>query len=129
MSDESASHPGGIHPAHVRTIQVGGQVLHTDAEGYLIDRSEWSEDFARALAAKEGVALTDEHWQVIRFLRDHFRLKGRQAPIPQIIKHFRPLWGPERANAGHLFRLFEAGGGADRLGYRLAGIGRRKGEG
>lgn len=125
----SDHYPGGIHPAHVREIAVGGRVVRTDAEGYLIDRGEWSEDFARALATREGLTLTDEHWQVIRFLRDHFRLKGRQAPIPHIIKHFRPLWGPERANARHLFALFEQGGGADRLGYRLAGIGRRKGEG
>lgn len=110
-------------------IQVGADFVETDIEGYILDRRRWSEEVARALAAREGLELTDEHWQVIRFLRQHFLKKGRQAPIPQMIKHFREVWGPERGSAAHLFRLFEGGGGADRQGYRLAGIGRRKGEG
>lgn len=110
-------------------VEVDGVLVETDVEGYLIDRRQWSESFVRAQAAKEGVALTDDHWQVVRFLRDHFRTRGRQAPIPLMIKHFRQLWGPEKGSAAYLFKLFEGGGGADRQGYRLAGIGRRKGEG
>ncbi|MEW5728661.1 MAG: TusE/DsrC/DsvC family sulfur relay protein [Pseudomonadota bacterium] len=110
-------------------VEVDGTFIETDVEGYLLDRRQWSEAFVRAQAAKEGLVLTDDHWQVVRYLREHFRTRGRQAPIPQMIKHFRQVWGPDKGNAATLFKLFEGGGGADRQGYRLAGIGRRKGEG
>ncbi|MCZ7657063.1 MAG: TusE/DsrC/DsvC family sulfur relay protein [Xanthobacteraceae bacterium] len=41
----------------------------TDAEGYLVDPSEWTEALAEKVARTEGIALTDEHWRVIRFIR------------------------------------------------------------
>ncbi len=33
----------------------------------------------RALAAQIGITLTDEHWKVIRFLREDFAAAGRDA--------------------------------------------------
>ena len=44
------------------TLDVNGVATETDAEGYLVHREQWSEDFARAQAAREGLALTGEHW-------------------------------------------------------------------
>lgn len=57
-----------------RTIAVDGRPVETDREGYLVNPSDWSEAFARALAAPEGPTLEAQHWEVIRFLREHFRL-------------------------------------------------------
>ncbi|MGA8032724.1 MAG: TusE/DsrC/DsvC family sulfur relay protein, partial [Casimicrobiaceae bacterium] len=36
-----------------RWLTVGERRIQTDSEGYLIDRSQWSEEFVRALAAQE----------------------------------------------------------------------------
>ena len=36
------------------------------------DVGEWNREIASALAAKEGLLLTDEHWQVINFLRAYY---------------------------------------------------------
>ncbi|MDA8233136.1 MAG: TusE/DsrC/DsvC family sulfur relay protein [Magnetospirillum sp.] len=118
-----------VHPSHVRSIAVNGRSVLTDSEGYLVDRAEWSEDFARALAAHEGIALTDEHWQVIAFIRDHLKRKGRHPSVRQMIKHFRLAWGPEKGEGAYLFALFERGGGPQKLGNRLAGAPRMPSEG
>ena len=48
---------------------VGERRVETDAEGFLIDPADWDEAVAEAIAAREGVELTDEHWAVIRFMR------------------------------------------------------------
>ena len=40
-----------------------------DDEGYLVDPDDWSETVAAALAEREGLRLTDLHWQVLRFMR------------------------------------------------------------
>lgn len=42
-----------------------------DDEGYLIDPGDWDEGVAEALARKEGIVLTDLHWQVLRYMRSY----------------------------------------------------------
>ena len=110
-----------------RTVALQGRAIATDDEGYLVDRADWSEDFARALAREEGLSLTDEHWQVIRFLREHFAEHGVQAQVRVMIKHFVQAWGPARGNNHHLHDQFPLGG-PQKQGNRLAGLLRTKGE-
>jgi tRNA 2-thiouridine synthesizing protein E len=110
-----------------RSVQANGRAVLTDSEGYLVNPSGWSEGFARAQAALEGLALNAEHWEVIRFLREHYVKHGRQASVRDMIRHFREIWGPERGANRHLHKLFPAGG-PQKQGNRLAGLLRTKGE-
>jgi tRNA 2-thiouridine synthesizing protein E len=115
--------------AHVtdHCVDVSGTQVATDSEGYLLDRSQWSEDFARALAAREGLVLTLEHWEVIRFLRDYEFQHGVQAQVRVMIPHFTGRWGAERGSNHHLHEMFPRGG-PQKQGNRLAGLLRTKGE-
>jgi tRNA 2-thiouridine synthesizing protein E len=108
-------------------VMVNGVPIATDSEGYLCRLEDWSEDFARALAAQEGLTLTDEHWAVIRFLRSHFAQHGVQAQVRVMIRHFAPIWGPQRGNNHYLHAIFPRGG-PQKQGNRLAGLLRTKGE-
>lgn len=110
-----------------RTVKVRGREIATDSEGYLANLNDWSEDFARALGREEGLVLTPEHWEVIRFLREHFHAHGVQAQVRVMIRHFEPLWGPQRGNNHYLHDLFPVGG-PQKQGNRLAGLLRTKGE-
>lgn len=110
-----------------KTLLVNGRGVETDAEGYIKNLDEWSEDFARALAEQEGLGLTDEHWQVIRFLRDYYHEHGVQAQVRAMIRHFAREWGPERGNNHYLHDIFPRGG-PQKQGNRLAGLLRTKGE-
>ncbi len=42
-----------------------------DDEGYLVDPADWDDAVAEALARKEGIVLTDLHWQVLRYMRGY----------------------------------------------------------
>ena len=55
---------------------LAGHQLHVDDEGFLTEYDEWDEDLATVLAAQIGVELTDEHWKVLRFLREDYRMRG-----------------------------------------------------
>lgn len=114
-------------PAPARVVRVADRDIATDAEGYLLDLSDWSEAFACAQARREGLLLTDEHWQVIRFLREYFHAHGVQAQVRAMIRHFAQAWGPERGNNHHLHDLFPVGG-PQKQGNRVAGLLRTKGE-
>lgn len=108
-------------------VVVDGRPVRTDREGYLLDLGDWSPAFAEALAAREGLTLSDEHWQVIRFLREHWQQHGVQAQVRVMIRHFTEAWGPERGSNHHLHDLFPVGG-PQKQGNRLAGLLRTKGE-
>jgi len=110
-----------------RTIKVNGHEVTTDSEGYLVDLADWSEDFVRAQAAHEGLELNSQHWEIIRFLRDHYEKHMIQANVREVIKHFRKIWGPEQGSNRYLHDLFPHGG-PQKQGNRLAGLLRVKGE-
>jgi TusE/DsrC/DsvC family sulfur relay protein len=63
---------------------LNGHPVHVDDEGFLTVYDEWNEDLAKTLAANIGVDLTDEHWQVIRFLREDFRQQGETATLRRV---------------------------------------------
>ena len=109
------------------TVIVGDRPVCTDSEGYLQNLADWSEDFARAQARREGLTLTPEHWEVIRFLRQYFHEHGVQAQVRVMIKHFSQAWGPQRGSNHRLHELFPVGG-PQKQGNRLAGLLRTKGE-
>lgn len=110
-----------------RSLQVNDHNVMTDSEGYLVDPGDWSEAFVRAQAAAEGLTLTGEHWEIIRFQRDWFASHGRQASVRDIIKHFRQAWGRDRGSNRYLHEIFPRGG-PQKQGNRLAGLLRTKGE-
>jgi len=98
-----------------------------DGEGYLLDLDEWSEDFVRVRAAEEELELTDEHWQVIKFIRSFYDKHGVQAPVRDMIKFFKKAWGKEKGNTRYLHDIFPKGG-PQKQGNRLAGVRKPKGE-
>jgi len=106
---------------------VDGRTILTDSEGYLVDPADWSEAFVKIQAAHEGLALTAEHWEVIRFLRKQYAEHGYQASVRDMIRHFRQTWDAERGSNRYLHKLFPAGG-PQKQGNRLAGLLRTKGE-
>jgi tRNA 2-thiouridine synthesizing protein E len=114
-------------PAASHTLDVNGVAIETDAEGYLVRREQWSEDFARAQAAREELLLTAEHWEVLRFLREYYEAHDVQAQVRVMIRHFRDVWGPSRGNNHHLHDLFPRGG-PQKQGNRIAGLLKTKGE-
>lgn len=108
-------------------VLVDGQPVAVDSEGYLLSLDDWSPDFARALAAREGLALTAAHWELIHYLRAYWQTHGVQPQVRVMIRHFSAHWGPERGSNHALHDLFP-NGGPQKQGNRLAGLLRTKGE-
>lgn len=78
-------------------------------EGYLAHPADWNEDIARQLAASEGVELTEEHWKVIRFMREYFADNGIAADARFVVKFLADEVGYGAKAHARLFQLFPYG--------------------
>jgi len=63
---------------------MNGREVHVNDEGFLTEYDEWDEDLAKVLAANIGIELTDDHWKVIRFLREDFKAQGETATTRRV---------------------------------------------
>lgn len=88
---------------------MGSDAPDCDAAGYLIDAGQWSREFAAATAHAEGIALTDDHWQVLMFLRDYFQRYAHSPPMRVLVKAIAPLLGESKASSRRLYQLFPDG--------------------
>nr|WP_300080032.1 TusE/DsrC/DsvC family sulfur relay protein [Propioniciclava sp.] len=51
---------------------------------FLLPYDAWSEEVARQRATTIGVDLTDDHWAVVRFLRDDFGKRKETATLRRV---------------------------------------------
>ena len=109
------------------TLNVNGEEILCDGEGYLLDLEAWSEDYVHASAQREELELNDEHWQVIHFIRSFQENHNVQAPVRDMVKHFKKVWGKEKGSSKYLHQIFPKGG-PQKQGNRLAGVRKPKGE-
>ena len=77
-----------------------------DSDGYLVDPSEWSADWAREAARAMGVALTEEHWDAIGFMRKFYDERQVAPDARFVMRHLSETRGASR---NRLFELFPLG--------------------
>ncbi len=90
-------------------IVINGKEIGTDAEGYLADLDDWSEDLAIFLSERDDLHLTESHWEIINFIRRYYQ-ENRTAPNLRILqKLLKEEFGDEKADKKYLFDLFPYG--------------------
>ena len=99
--------------AHV----VDGVELATDNEGYLLE-PDYRDEAAIAIAAAEGIVLTDAHWEVIRYLRDEYQQNGHTPNFRNMLKGMQAI-RPE-IDSKYLYDLFPLG--PAKQGAKVAGL-------
>ncbi len=65
-------------------MQIAGRELEVNRKGYLVDFDAWDKDIAQAIAAEEGLTLSECHWAVIGFLREYYG-ELEHPPSPRIV--------------------------------------------
>ena len=83
--------------------------MQVDEEGYLVDPAQWNEQVAEALARQEHIVLSDEHWAVIRFMREYYETHQIAPDARHVIKHLAEYKGAGKAGRNDLFVLFPYG--------------------
>ena len=88
---------------------VNGSVAEHDEEGYLKDIGQWNEELANAIAASENIEMTQEHWDVVNFLREYYD-EYQVAPAVRVLtKAIGKKLGKDKGNSKYLYQLFPYG--------------------
>jgi tRNA 2-thiouridine synthesizing protein E len=83
--------------------------MQLDAEGYLLDPADWNEQVAETLARGEHIVLSEEHWVVIRFVREYYERHQIAPDARHVMKHLAEHKGTGKAGRNDLFVLFPYG--------------------
>jgi TusE/DsrC/DsvC family sulfur relay protein len=84
-----------------------------DAEGFMVDANAWTPEIGKAIAAREGMELTDRHWVVINYARDAYKSTGEAPTLRAITKN-------TDVNTKEIYQLFP--GGPGKLAAKVAGL-------
>ena len=94
-------------------------IVDVDAEGFLADPTQWSEELAEEIARGNGIPeLTDRHWLVVRFMRERYLTTGSAPSI-------RALGKESGVSVKELYQLFPKG--PAKLAAKIGGIPKPKG--
>ncbi|WP_190600249.1 TusE/DsrC/DsvC family sulfur relay protein [Candidatus Vesicomyidisocius sp. SY067_SCS001] len=91
-----------------------------DEEGFLVDLGDWSKEIAEQMAKDDDVLLSNEHWDVINFLREYFEEYQIAPAVRVLTKAIAKRMGKDKGNSKYLYSLFPYGPG--KQGCRFAGL-------
>jgi len=101
--------------------EVNGKVLETTESGFLVSQDDWDRDVAEAIAAEDGLTLTQDHWDVIEYLRDAYQNNNGEQPNNRaILKTMQDTWSDRKVDNKTLFDLFP--GNPSKQAGKIAGL-------
>ncbi len=90
-------------------IEVNGKSYETDEEGYLVNLADWNKDVAEYIAKTENVNMSEQHWEVVNFLREYYDEYQIAPAVRVLTKAIGKKLGPEKGNSQYLYDLFPYG--------------------
>jgi TusE/DsrC/DsvC family sulfur relay protein len=104
------------HVEHLATLlestlklNANGHTIDCTPDNRLVNLSDWSEATANALAKREGIELTEEHWSIIKIMRDYYN-EYRLCPSEKVITNYiLKHLSAEQALDSFIYNLFPSG--------------------
>jgi tRNA 2-thiouridine synthesizing protein E len=96
---------------------VDGVELAADADGYLLE-PDYRDEVPTVIGQADGIALTDAHWEVIRYLRGEYQEHGHTPNFRNMLKGVQEL--RPGVDSKYLYDLFPMG--PAKQGAKIAGL-------
>ena len=91
------------------SYQLNGTTVEHDEEGYIQELDKWNEELAELIAKDENIEMTDEHWEVVNFLREYYEEYQIAPAVRVLIKAIKKSMGKDKGNNKYLYTLFPYG--------------------
>ena len=102
------------------TIEVNGNTIDVDNEGYLLEPSDWNVDIANALAKILEIDMTDHHWEVVNYVRNTYETSHAIPEMRHALKFLGEKLGKDLVNRKFVYKLFPYGYG--QMACKIAGM-------
>jgi tRNA 2-thiouridine synthesizing protein E len=77
-----------------------------DKDGFLINHLSWNKEIAVQIAQKEGIELTESHWQLIFLIREFYSQYDISPAMRPLAKYIKLNLGADKASSIYLMQLF-----------------------
>jgi tRNA 2-thiouridine synthesizing protein E len=102
------------------SLSVNGVTIETTQNGYLVNLNDWNEDVAKALAEIENIDLTEQHWDIIHYLRDEYLNNNQHQPMERaLLKDMGKRWN-SKLTSKDVYKLFPLA--PTKQGTKIAGL-------
>ena len=91
--------------------QLRLELVSRDNEGFLLDPEDWDLELAAEIAHELGIAMTDDHWEIVHFVREFYEQNQTVPELRTVLKFLREKHGKEKATRRHVYNLFPWGFG------------------
>jgi len=102
------------------SLIIEGKSIETDKDGFLKNLNDWNHDVALTLAEREGIELTDEHWDVIHTLKAFYQDFEVSPAMRPLVKYVAKRLGSEKGKSIYLMKLFPPS--PAKIGSKIAGL-------
>lgn len=82
------------------------RTLALDEHGYLKNLADWDEEVARVFAEQAGIALSQAHWIVMRYLQQFYARYQQLPGTRPVVKHLGETLGEACGSSVYLQQLF-----------------------
>lgn len=91
-------------------LEANGKTFETDAQGFLCNLDDWSEDIALVLANRDEIELFIDHWELIWYFRGYFDEQQKNPTMHGIIRSLGKMKGDhfhdQKLYEKHIYQLF-----------------------
>lgn len=101
-------------------LEVAGCKIPLDQDACLMRLEDWSPAVAQALAEREGIELTEAHWEILYALQQFYTQFQLSPANRALVKYVALNFGKDKGNSLYLNGLFK--GMPAKLAARLAGL-------
>jgi len=104
----------------MNSIKIDSNVVELRADGYLKNMGDWTPDLAERMALKDGLVLTEQHWDVLNIMREYYAEYNTSPILKLLRRELAKQYGKEHATMESLDGLFPHG--VQKTASRLAGV-------
>jgi len=89
-------------------------------EGFLVKSHQWDRTLASDLANREGIQLTDKHWEIIDLLQEFYKETDTVPEMRPLANLISNKLGKEKSKSIYLMKLF--GGSPAKNAAKISGL-------
>ena len=75
----------------INDLASKSKTIETDPEGYLLNLDQWDQQVAEAIAEQEGISLSENHWEIIHFIRDFYQTYDTTPAVRALVKRSKKI--------------------------------------